>query len=190
MNKDLINIVRFKARHEENLHMKHLTYILWMGGKEASAWQHRCSLTEPRSERKKLRVFKMSDLRGWNSWCSGFALMFISRGQDSHHDERTIKVELCLTLATCLISEVLAKECLQSEHSVLHSNAVVWGVLSNEKHVEEEEEEHRRSIKANCKGMLLHVMYFVATFGGAFSPPGGYKTVYVHSSRSCCQLWY
>lgn len=35
-------------------------------------------LSDSAKEEEKLRVFKMSDLRGWNSWCSGFALMFIS----------------------------------------------------------------------------------------------------------------
>lgn len=35
-------------------------------------------LSDSAKEGVKLRVFKMSDLRGWNSWYSGFAFMFIS----------------------------------------------------------------------------------------------------------------
>lgn len=53
-------------------------------------------LSDSAKEEEKLRILKMSDLRGWNSWCSGFSLMFISWGHDSHHDEGTIQVEFCL----------------------------------------------------------------------------------------------
>lgn len=57
-------------------------------------------LSDLAKEAEKLRVSKMSDLRGWNSWCGGFALVFIGRGQGSHHDERARRNGLLLA-PTC-----------------------------------------------------------------------------------------
>lgn len=95
-------------------HTKHLTYI-WEKGEDAkyhevtrrlTRWA--CSICtaafaafwlthhQEEKEEEELRVFKVSDLRGsWNSWCSGFAPMFISWGQDSHQDETSGVEEFC-----------------------------------------------------------------------------------------------
>lgn len=42
-------------------------------------------LSDSAKEDGKLSVFKVSDLRGWNSWCARFALVFIHSGLDSHN---------------------------------------------------------------------------------------------------------
>ena len=53
-----------------------LTEVAFRG--ECSICMATLMLSDSAKEEEKLRVFKMSDLSGWNSWCSGFAPMFIS----------------------------------------------------------------------------------------------------------------
>lgn len=56
----------------------------WIGG--ANICMVTLLLSDSAKEEGKLSVFKMSDLRGWDSWCARFALMFIHSGMDSHHE--------------------------------------------------------------------------------------------------------